>query len=253
MSRTTAMPVSRPPVLSTTSALPARAKPIAAPGITACERTSPTRPIRRSKSSVPSGPLAIASAMQATSADRMKAYSAKGAIRVDERLMLDLSLSRRQRKPQPRTGPPWRRGKPGLDEVLGCQHRRGCAPGNRSAGKQEGLREHRKNLLEIVQGGQHRAAFAMPALDDLQQIVARGGVDAGERFVEKHDRGVLHHHAGEQSAPELAHRKLADHASGKLAEPDGLKSLHAAQPQFGWNAPQGPHPCPATQCREFED
>ena len=39
------MPVRSPPVLSTASALPARAKPIAAPGITACERTSATRPI----------------------------------------------------------------------------------------------------------------------------------------------------------------------------------------------------------------
>ena len=81
------MPLISPPMLSTVSALPARAKPIAAPGITACERTSPTRPIRLSKSNVPSGPLATASAMQATSADRMKAYSAKGVTRADQTLM----------------------------------------------------------------------------------------------------------------------------------------------------------------------
>ena len=50
----------------------------AAPGMTACESTSPSRLIRRSKSRIPIGPLASASAIHAASAIRMKPKPANG-------------------------------------------------------------------------------------------------------------------------------------------------------------------------------
>ena len=126
--------------------------------------------------------------MQATSADRMKAYSEKGATRVDQRLMSTNrpqdGIASRNRGP----GPLRRRGQTGLDELLRRQRRRRLAPGDRLARKQEGLRKDREDLLEVVQGDHHRAALAMPALHEPQQVVARGRVDAGERLVEKDDR-----------------------------------------------------------------
>jgi len=68
-------------MLMETSERPETRKPTAAPGSTACDMESPTRLMRRSTSSTPTGPQPIDNAAQATRARRMKAKSAKGAAR----------------------------------------------------------------------------------------------------------------------------------------------------------------------------
>ncbi len=152
--------------------------------------------------------------MRATSAVRMKAYSAKGATRMDQRLMSTAHRAGRHRRPQPRI---WfraerpdrpRRSFSGVSAVAVSPQAIALRASKRVAGKIA------EDLLEVVQGDHHRTALAMPALHEPQQVVARGGVDAGERFVEKDDRRILHDDAGEQGAAELA-RPRARRACGQ--------------------------------------
>ena len=58
------------------------------------------------------------------------------------------------------------------------------------------------HLIEIMQHGNHRASFDMPAANDGQKVTSRAGVDCGERLVQQDDAGILHQQAGKQYAIE---------------------------------------------------
>jgi hypothetical protein len=77
---TTSEPAARPPSVIAPSDRPDTRKPIAAPGKIACAIASPKRLMRRSIMKTPTGPAPSDSAIDPTSARRMKSNSANGAI-----------------------------------------------------------------------------------------------------------------------------------------------------------------------------
>ena len=79
--------------------------------------------------------------------------------------------------------------------------------------------------FEIMGDDHHRAAFAVPALDQLDQVADGLGVDRIERLVEQDQVGILHQHAGEQGTLELAARQRVDGAFFETFEADRHQSL----------------------------
>jgi hypothetical protein len=103
-------------------------------------------------------------------------------------------------------------------EVLRGQHLLGRSPGHDLAGEQQRFREMLAHLIEIVERGNHGAAFAMPAADEAQEIVDRLGIDSTERLVEQDDGRVLQQQAREQHALELSARESANTAVAQVLQ-----------------------------------
>ena len=73
-------------------------------------------------------------------------------------------------------------------------------------------------LLDVVRRDEHAAALGGEAVDERGEHVGARRVDARERLVEQHERGVLHERARHQHALALAARELAERALGELLE-----------------------------------
>ena len=65
----------------------------------------------------------------------------------------------------------------------------------------------------------------MPALDQRDQVADGLGVDGVKWLVEQDQVGILHQHAGEQGALQLAPGKRVERALFKAFEPDGHQRL----------------------------
>src|SRR5262249_57507352 len=98
----------------------------------------------------------------------------------------------------------------GVAEVLLRQRLPGRSPGQNLRGKQQSVGEMRAHLIEIVQCGDDGAAFAVPAVDEAEQILDRLGIDGAKRLVEQDDGRVLQQQAREQDTLELPAGKRAN-------------------------------------------
>ena len=93
---------------------------------------------------------------------------------------------------------------PCAQKVLRLQSIDSVAPGHRTAGKKQRLREMLADQIEVVDHDHDRAAFAVPALDQRDQVDDGLGIHRVERLVEQDDLGILHQHACEQGPLQLA-------------------------------------------------
>ena len=78
------------------------------------------------------------------------------------------------------------------------------SPGDAFPGHQQGVREMRPDLIEVVKHGGDRPAFAVPALDQEKEILAGPPIDRGERLIEQDQLAILNDQAGKEDALELA-------------------------------------------------
>ena len=113
----------------------------------------------------------------------------------------------------------------GDQEVLGRQHGRGAAPGDRLARQQQRLREVRAYEIDVVQRREHGTFLAVPALHQVEQINRGFRVDRVERLVEHDDAGVLEKEPREQHALHLAARQRRDGAVLEAGEADRRERL----------------------------
>src|ERR1700693_3345982 len=90
-----------------------------------------------------------------------------------------------------------------LHEIGTRQHLSSLAPGHHFARQNKGRWEMSAHLAKIVECGNHRAAFGVPSLDQLNEIGNGLFVDGAERLVEQNDGGILEEQAREQHALEL--------------------------------------------------
>jgi hypothetical protein len=107
-----------------------------------------------------------------------------------------------------------------LVEILRRQHVRRRPPGHRFARKQQCAREIRLDEIDVVQGGEHGAPLAVPALHQIHQIGGGPLVDGGERLIEHDDARILDQQPGEQHALHLAARQRADGAVLETGQAD---------------------------------
>jgi hypothetical protein len=82
-------------------------------------------------------------------------------------------------------------------------HLAGRSPGNAFPGDQQGIGDMRANLVEVMQDRGDRPAFPVPALDQVQEILAGPPIDRRKRLVEQDQLGILDNQPGEENALEL--------------------------------------------------
>jgi hypothetical protein len=72
--------------------------------------------------------------------------------------------------------------------------------------------------------GDHRLALVLQRLQDIDDGAFRGGVDTGERLVQKVEIGILRQRPGEEHALLLAAGQLADLAVREIAHADPVEA-----------------------------
>ena len=87
----------------------------------------------------------------------------------------------------------------------------------------------RAYLIEIVQRGNDGAPFAMPAADNVEEILDRLGVNRTERLVKQDDGRVLQEQAREQHALELSTRKRAHATLAEVLQAERVECLQHRQ------------------------
>jgi hypothetical protein len=93
---------------------------------------------------------------------------------------------------------------PGLEHIFRPQRFLRSPPGNGMTRQKQRFGKMVAHQLEIVDDDHDGATLAVPALDNVDQIAERLGVDRVERLVEKDDISVLHKNACKQSSLQLA-------------------------------------------------
>ncbi|MDT4850527.1 hypothetical protein FQZ97_846790 [compost metagenome] len=126
---------------------------------------------------------------------------------------------------------------------LGQDLRRG-PPGHQLARQQQGQREVRPHLRQVVQHHHHRLALPVPLVQQGEQVVGGAVVHRGERLIEQHHRRVLQDQAREQGALQLAARERVQAALFETGEANRGQRRVAQPPVFGGEAAQCAHAVP---------
>ena len=87
------------------------------------------------------------------------------------------------------------------------------------ARQKQRFREMLADKIEIVNDNHDRPIFAMPALDQFDQVADGLGIDSIEWLIEQDDIGVLHQHPREQ-APAAIARRTAYRSAAFRSRPD---------------------------------
>ncbi|GMA77443.1 hypothetical protein GCM10025880_38600 [Methylorubrum aminovorans] len=110
----------------------------------------------------------------------------------------------------------------------------------------------RAYLGEVVQGRDHRAALAVPAADQCEQVGGGALVDAGEGLIEQDDPRVLQDQPGEQRPLELPAGEGADRPVLEAGEPDRRERVDQVRALAGEAAPRTER-APQAHRHEVED
>ena len=138
-------------------------------------------------------------------------------------------------------------------QILRPQRLDRLAPGDRPAGEQQRLRKMLAHQIEVVDDDHDRAAFAMPALDQRDQVATRLGVDRIERLVEQDQLGVLHQHARKQRALQLAARQRVDRPLLEAVEADRRQRLRYRRAVLVGEASEQPALRPQAERNQIDD
>ncbi len=141
----------------------------------------------------------------------------------------------------------------GAQHVFRAQCRRSCTPGHRAARKQQRLGEILAHQLEVVRNDHHRAIFAVPALDQSDQVTNGLGIDGVEGFIEQDQIGILHQNTGKQGALQLSAGKRVERAAFKSFEPNGHQRLAYGCTVLCRMSPEQAAAWPKTQRDQVDD
>jgi hypothetical protein len=142
---------------------------------------------------------------------------------------------------------------PGTQQVGVAEDADGLATGDQFTREQHRFGVFLAHVFEIMEDGDHRPAFAVPAAHQRGQIADGGGIDRPIRLVEQHQRRILKHHPGKQRALQLTSRERPDRTGLETAQADAVDRLGDALAQSAVEAGKGTDLAPQTHGHEVMD
>src|SRR3990170_2342032 len=112
----------------------------------------------------------------------------------------------------------------GVEQLLG-EHVGGAAKGDYLPVQEDGVVEIGGDAGEVVSGDEERLALVSQPLEQVDEVVLGGGVQAAEWLVQEKEGGLLGEGAGHEGAALLGARELADATVRQVGHADGLQRL----------------------------
>jgi hypothetical protein len=127
------------------------------------------------------------------------------------------------------------------------------SPSHTFAGEQQCRGEVGANLIEIVKYRGYGSAFAMPARDQAQEMLARTLIHGCKGLVEQNQLGILYDQSGEKDTLELPGGERLDGLLFETVEPDRGQGLLGSIAQFPGDGmrPSDPVPMPEQHSLDY--